>query len=126
MASVVGALCTSREALQQGIDALRAHLDTYDLELWLILHEQETCAALVKELEEVLAAEESMDDEVEMMKEKEHYNAKRVVTSRQKAVEEEDKDGGEGNGESKSDEEDDEPIHGPGLLAKAQGKRPAK
>ena len=105
---------------------MHARLDTYDLELWLILREQETCAALVKELEEVLAAEELMDDKAEMMKEKERYNAKGVVTSRQKAVEEEDKDGGEGNGESKSDEEDDEPIHGPGLLAKAQGKRPAK
>ena len=92
---------------------LRARLDTYDLEVWSILRERETCAASVKELEEVLAAEESTDDEVEMMKEKEHYDAKRVVTSRREAVEEEDKDGGEGEGESESDEEDDEPIHGP-------------
>ena len=29
-----------------------------------------------------MAAEESTDDEVEMMKEKERYDAKRVVTSR--------------------------------------------
>ena len=41
-------------------------------------------------------------------------------------VEEEDKDGGKSDGESESDEEDDEPVRGPGLSAKAQGKRPAK
>ena len=108
-ASAVGALCTSREAFRRSIDVLCAQLDTYNLEIFSILRERETCAASVKELEKVLAAEESTDDEAEMMKEKEHYNAKRVVTSRQKAVEEE-----------------DEPIRGPGLLAKAQGKHPAK
>ena len=124
-ASAVGALCTSREAFRRSIDALRARLDTYDLEIFSILREQETCAASVKELEEVLAAEESMDDEAEMMKEKQRYDAKRVVTSRREAVEE-DKDGGEGDGESESDEEEDEPVRGPGLSAKAQGKRPAK
>ena len=70
--------------------------------------------------------EESTDEEVEMRKEKARYNVKRAVTSRREVVEEEDKDGGESDGESKSDEEDDEPIHGPGLSAKAQGKRPAK
>ena len=77
-------------------------------------------------MEEVLAAEESTDDEAEMRKEKEQYDAKRIVTSRQEVVEEEDKDGGEGEGESESDEEDDEPVRGPGLSAKAQGKHPAK
>ena len=105
---------------------LCAHLDMYNIEVWLILHEQDMCAVSVKELEEVLAAEESMDNEVEMRKEKECYDAKRVVTSRQEVVEEEDKDGGKGKGESELDEEDDEPIRGPGLLAKAQGKHPAK
>ena len=45
---------------------------------------------------------------------------------RQEVMEEEDKDGGEGKGESELDEEDGEPVCGPGLLAKAQGKRPAK
>ena len=82
--------------------------------------------ASVKELEEVLAVEESTDEEAEMRKEKARYNAKRAVTSRREVEEEEDKDGGEGDGESELDEEDDEPIHGPGLLAKAQGKHPAK
>ena len=125
-ASAIGALCTSREALHRSINMLCACLDTYDLEIWLILREQDTCAASVKELEEVLAAEESTDEEVEMRKEKERYDAKRVVTSRREVVEEEDKDGGEGDGESESDEEDDEPVCGPGLSAKAQGKRPAK
>ena len=82
--------------------------------------------ASVKELEEVLAAEESTDEEAEMRKEKAQYDAKRAVTSRREVVEEEDKDGGKSNGESESDEEDNEPIHGPGLSAKAQGKCPVK
>ena len=82
--------------------------------------------ALVKELEEVLAAEESTDKKAEMRKEKACYDVKRVVMVRQEVVEEEDKDGGEGKGGSESDEEDDEPVHGPGLSAKVQGKRPAK
>ena len=125
-ASAIGALCTSREAFQRSIDVLRAWLDMYDLEVWSILREWETCMASVKELEEVLAAEESTDDEAEMMKEKERYDTKRVVTLRREAVEEEDKDGGEGDGESESDEEDDKPVRGPGLSAKAQGKRPVK
>ena len=74
----------------------------------------------------MLAVEESMDNEAEMRKEKEHYDAKRVMVSMQEVVEEEDKDAGEGEGESESDEEDDEPVRGPGLSAKVQGKRPAK
>ena len=125
-ASAIGVLCTSRESLHRSIDALRAHLDTYDLEIWSILRERDTCAASVKELEEVLAAEESTDEEVEMRKEKAQYDAKRAVMSRREVVEEEDKDGGESDRESESDEEDDEPVRGPGLSAKAQGKRPVK
>ena len=123
-ASAVGTLCTSREAFRRSIDALHAQLDTYDLEIWSILRERETCVASVKELEEVLAAEELTDKEAEMREEKVHYDAKRVVTVRQEVVE--DKDGGEGEDESESDEEDDEPVRGPVLSAKAQGKRPAK
>ena len=73
----------------------------------------------------MLAAEESTDEEAEMREEKVRYNAKRGA-ARQEVVDKEDKDGGEGEGESESDEEDNEPIHGPGLLAKAQGKHPAK
>ena len=80
----------------------------------------------VKELEEVLVAEESTDEEVEMRKEKAQYDAKRVVTVREKVVEDGDEDGGKGEGDGKLDEEDDEPIRGPGLSAKAQGKRPVK
>ena len=123
-ASTVGALCTSREAFRRSIDALRARLDTYDLEIWSILRERETCAASVKELEEVLAAEESTDEEEEMREEKVRYDAKRVVTARREVVE--DKDGSESEDESESDEEEDEPVRGPVLSAKAQGKRPAK
>ena len=126
MASAVGALCTSREALRRGINALKACFDTYDLKVWSILHKRDTCMVSVKELEKVLAAEESTDEEVEMRKEKARYDAKRAVTSRQEVEEEEDKDGGESDRESESDEEDDKPVHGPGLSAKAQGKHPAK
>ena len=82
------------------------------------------CAASVKELEEVLAVEELTDEEVEMREEKVRYDVKRVVTARQEVVE--DKDGGESKDESESDEEEDEPVRGPVLLAKAQGKHPAK
>ena len=123
VASAVGVLCTSRKALRRSINALCARLDTYDLEVWSILCEREMCTVSVKELEEVLAVEESTDEEAEMREEKVHYDAKRVVTSRQEVVEE---DGGEGEGESELDEEEDEPVHGPVLSAKAQGKRPAK
>ena len=80
-ASTVGVLCTSREALQQSIDALRAQLDTYDLEVWSILCERETCTASVKELEEVLVAAESTDEEAELWKEKVRYDARRGATT---------------------------------------------
>ena len=123
-ASTIGALCTSREAFRRSIDTLRARLDMYDLEVLSILREWETCAALVKELEEVLVAEESTDEEAEMGEEKVRYDAKRVVTARQEVME--DKDGGEGEDESESNEEDDKPVRAPVLSAKVQGKCPAK
>ena len=69
-ASAVGALCMLQEALWRSIDALRACLNTYDLKVWSILCKWDTCAASVKELEKVLVAEESMDKEAEMRKEK--------------------------------------------------------
>ena len=80
-ASAVGALCTSQEALQRSIDALRAWLDMYNLEVWSILHEWEMCVASVKELEEVLAVEELMDEEAELWKEKARYDARRGATT---------------------------------------------
>ena len=113
---------------------LHARLDTYDLEVWLILREWDTCMASVKELEEVLAAEESTDKEAEMRKEKAHYDAKRIVMVKENmgmesvGVEEEE-DMGKGEGGSKSDEEEedeDEPMHSSRLSAKAKGKQPAK
>ena len=67
--------------MRQSIDALRAWLDTYDLEVWSILCEWETCTALVQELEEVLAVEESMDKEVELGKEKVRYDVRRGATT---------------------------------------------
>ena len=98
----------------------------YDLEVWSILHEWDTCVALVKELEEVLAAEESMDEEAEMREEKVHYNAKRGVATQQEVIIEGHKDEGEGDGESEGveeeDEDEDEPVHSSGLSVKAKGK----
>ena len=70
-ASAVGVLFTSQEALRQSINALCAQLDMYNLEVWSILREWDTCAASVEELEEVLAAE--------MGKEKAQYDVKRSV-----------------------------------------------
>ena len=109
-----------------------AHLNTYDLELWSILRERDTCAASVKELEEVLAAEESTDEEAELGKEKARYDARRGATTRQEVIVEECRDEGEseGEGEDEEDEEDDEdedePVRSSRLSAKAKGKRPAK
>ena len=86
------------------------------MEVWSILHEWDTCAASVKELEEELAAEESTDEEVEMAQEKIHYDVKRgVVTQQEVAVEE-----GQDEGEGKGDEE--EPMCLSRLSVKAKGK----
>ena len=54
---------------------------TYDLEVWSILCEQDTCVALVKELEEVLVVEELTDEEVEMRQEKEQYDVGRSAAT---------------------------------------------
>ena len=121
-ASAVGTLCTSHKGLHHSIDALCSHLETYNLEMWSIIHGQDTCTASVKELEEVLAEEMSTDEDEEVAWEMAWYEAKRAVTVRQKVVEEEDEDGGEGEGDGKLDEEDDEPVRGPALSAKVQGK----
>ena len=56
---------------------LYACLDTYNLEVWSNLREQDTCTTSVKELEEVLEAEESTDEEVELRLEKVQYDMKR-------------------------------------------------
>ena len=122
----------SREALHHSINVLCAHLDMYNLEVWSISCEWDTCPASVKELEEVLVVEESMDEETEMRQEKVRYNVKRVMTVKENVgmekgigVEEE-KDMGLGEGESELEEKEDEPIHGFGLLVKARGKHPVK
>ena len=60
---------------------MRARLDMYDLEFWSILHELDTCTASVKELEEVLAAEELTDEEAELGKEKVRYDVRRGATT---------------------------------------------
>ena len=48
------------------VPTLTHTLDTYNLEVWSILHKQDTCTASVKELDEVLAVEESTNEEAEM------------------------------------------------------------
>ena len=117
-----------REALWQSIDALRGWLDTYDLEVWSILHEQDMCVALVKELEGVLEAEESTNEEAEMRREKERYDTRRSVVTWQKVIVEEHRDEGEGEGEEEEgeeeDEDEDEPVHSSRLSVNAKGKRP--
>ena len=84
----------------------------------------------VKELEEVLEAEESMDEEVELGKEKARYDVRRGSTTRQEVVIEEHKDESEGESEDGEDEEEDEdkdePVRSSGLSAKVKGKHPAK
>ena len=125
-ASAISTLCTSREGLHRSIDALCSHLETYNLEMWSITRERDTCAASVKELEEVLAEETLTDKDKEMVWEKARYEVKRAMTVRQKVVEEENEDGGEGEGEGKLEEEEDKPVCWFGLLVKAQGKHPAK
>ena len=81
--------------------------------------------ALVKELEEVLAVAESMDEEAELWKEKVRYDARRGMMTRQEVVVEERRD--ESKGEDKEEDEDkDEPVRSSGLSAKAKGKRLAK
>ena len=49
----------------------------YNLEVWSILCEQDMCAASVKELEEVLEAEELTDEEAELAQ----YNMKRSTAT---------------------------------------------
>ena len=88
------------------------------------------CAVSVKELEEVLAAEESTDEEAELGKEKARYDGRRGSTTRQELVVEEHKDESEGESEDGEDEEEDEdedkPMCSSGLSAKAKGKRLVK
>ena len=107
---------------------LRARLNTYDLEVWSILRERDTCAASVKELEEVLAVEDSMDNKVEMRKEKACYDAKRAMMEKENMGVEEEEDMGKGEGGSESDEEEneDEPMCSSGLSPKVKGKQPTK
>ena len=95
-----------------------------------MLRKRDTCAALVKELEDVLAAEELTDDEAEMRKEKERYDARRGAGIRQEFAVKERRDEGESEGEDEEDEEEDEdedePVRSSGLSTKVKGKRLAK
>ena len=117
--ATVGEVCLSHQGLCQSINALRAHLETYNAEVWSILHEQDTCA--------VLAVEESTDEEAEMAQEKACYKATRSQVVHPKVVvdEGEEEDEGEGEGKGDKDEYDNEnkPMCSSGLLVKAKEKR---
>ena len=78
----------------------------------------------MKELEEVLAVEELMDNEAEMRKEKEWYDMGRGAMTQQEVIIKEHRDEGEGEGEEE-DEDEDEPVRPSGLSVKAKGKHPA-
>ena len=88
----------------------------------------------MQELEEVLAVEESMDEEMELGKEKVRYDVRRGATTQQEVIIEEHRDEGKGEGEDEEDEEEDEdkdedkdePVRSSGLSAKAKGKHPVK
>ena len=84
----------------------------------------------MKELEEVLVAAESTDEEAELWKEKARYDARRGATTRQEVVVEEHRDESDGEGEDEEekeeDEDEDEPVRSSGLSAKAKGKCPVK
>ena len=121
---VLSVHCAPRE--KPCIDALCSHLETYDMEVWLIVCELDMCVASVKELEEALVVEEWMDKEAEMVQEKVRYDAKMGQTVQQEVIVKEDHDEGEGEGRSESEEDKDEPVRRFRLSAKAQGKCPAK
>ena len=65
------------EGLWWGINALHCCLESYDAELWLVIHKQEMCKVLVRELEVVLVAEMSTDEEEELVHERARDEAKR-------------------------------------------------
>ena len=98
----------------------------YDVEVWSILCEWDTCAVLLKELEEALAEESLTDKDEEMAQEKVQYEAKRGVVVQLKVAVKEDEDEGKDEGRSKSEEEDNEPVCSFGLSVKVKGKCPMK
>ena len=124
--SAAGELCMLHKGLCQSINALCARLDTYNAEVWSILHEWEICVASVKGFEEALVEEEETDEEMKLRQEKAWYNAKRAVAVRKNVGVEEEEDEGEGEGENESEEEDNEPMDQFGLSVKVQGKCPVK
>ena len=119
-----------RDGLRHSIDALRCRLESYDMELWSILCEQETCKASVRELEEALAAEASTDEEEELVQERARDEVVRRLAACQRGKVEESEEEHEEDqeqDEEEGDEEDEDELEGSSrLLAKARGKCPAK
>ena len=112
--------------MHHSIDALHSHLKTYDMEVWSILNEWDTCIVFLKELEEALAEELLTNEDEGMAQEKAQYEAKRGVVVQQNVVVEEDEDEGEDEGGSESEEEEEEPVCLFKLSLKVKGKCPAK
>ena len=75
--STTGKLFHMQEGLHCGINALCCHLESYDVKLWSIICEWEMCEALVRELEEALAAEVLTDEEEELAQERVRDEVKR-------------------------------------------------
>ena len=95
-----------QEGLHHGIDALCCCLESYDMELWSIIWEQATCEESVKELEEALEAEASMDEEEELVQERARDKAKRQLAAHQRGRVEESKE----DDKEEGDEEDEDKL----------------
>ena len=79
------------------------------------------CEALVRELEEALAAEVLIDEEEELVWERVRDKVKRQLAACQRGRVK------EGKEENEKDEEDEDKLDGSsGLLVKARGKHPGK
>ena len=125
--SAAGELFHTRDGLCHGIDALCCCLESYDVELWSIIHEREMCEALVRELEEALVAEPSTDKEEELARERARDEVVRWLAARQTGKVEESEEEHEEEDEEEDNEEDEDELEGSsGLSAKERGKRPAK
>ena len=129
----MGGLFHTREGLRHGIDVLCCRLESYDVELWSIIRERATCEESVKQLEEVLEAELSTDEEEELAWERARDEVKRRLAARQRGrveaseEEEEEEEEEDEDEEEEDNEEDEDELEGSsGLLAKVRGKRPTK
>ena len=125
--SAMGELFHTWEGLWRGIDALCCHLKSYDVESWLIICEQETCKASVRQLEAALVAEVLTDEEEELVCERARDEAKRQLVVCQRGRVEEMEEENEEDEEDEGDEDEEDKLdHSSRLSAKVRGKCPTK